>query len=230
MEINVKKEAYEKLNEFCRKEGAEGSMTADEMVDFVLQRYAKLEKESGLDYLTGLGNKKKFEKDLALEVEKYERASKGPGGYAFAVVMLDLNGFKEVNDNYGHSHGDLMIKAAAHAIMDSIRKIDSAYRIGGDEFAVILELSGQQTAGIVVGRIKKNVADYTRNVLENGNGCTIAAGISSTADICEIGASSNKIDASMHHENAAMKLFKIADENMYKDKRLMHKELGIEER
>ncbi len=229
MEFNAKKDIgyerrYEKLKELCRKEGAKSDMSYDEMVDFLLESYAKLEKESNIDYLTGLGNKKKFENDLAIELEKYGRAKKQLGRYAFAVVILDLNGFKEVNDSYGHSYGDLMIKSAAQAIKDSIRKIDNAYRIGGDEFAVILELSTQNTAAIVVDRIKKNVEEYTKNVLGNGKNCTMAAGISSTEDICKLP------DSSMHGQNTAIQLFKIADENMYKDKRLMHKELGIEER
>jgi diguanylate cyclase (GGDEF)-like protein len=85
------------------------------------------------DPLTGLRNHRAFQEDLARELQRVSRS-----GDPLSLVMLDLDGLKAVNDRYGHQAGDERLQAVAQAIRDSQRAGDIAYRIGGDEFAVIL--------------------------------------------------------------------------------------------
>jgi diguanylate cyclase (GGDEF)-like protein len=85
------------------------------------------------DSLTGLGNHRSFHEDLRREIARRTRA-----GSCFSLVMLDLNGLKQVNDRLGHQAGDERIRAAADCFRATMRATDAAYRIGGDEFMVLL--------------------------------------------------------------------------------------------
>jgi len=85
------------------------------------------------DHLTGLGNRRKLEKVLNTEIIRAQRHS----AY-FGVLYLDLDGFKRVNDTLGHQVGDQLLQIVANRISTSIRIGDTATRVGGDEFVMIL--------------------------------------------------------------------------------------------
>jgi diguanylate cyclase (GGDEF)-like protein len=85
------------------------------------------------DPLTGLRNHRAFQEDLARELQVVSRT-----GVPLSLVLLDLDGLKAINDNLGHQAGDERLQATAEAIRASQRGTDLAYRIGGDEYAVIL--------------------------------------------------------------------------------------------
>ena len=94
---------------------------------------ARLEHAAHTDQLTGLGNVRAFQEDLAREIARARGASETLG-----LVLLDVDGLKLVNDRSGHQAGDEMLKAVAVAMSGAVRRRETAYRIGGDEFAVIL--------------------------------------------------------------------------------------------
>lgn len=94
---------------------------------------ARLEEAARTDSLTGLGNHRAFQEDLANELE-----IKDPRRHPVSLVMLDMDGLKRANDTLGHKAGDDMIRQLASVLGDTMRFVDRAYRIGGDEFAVIL--------------------------------------------------------------------------------------------
>jgi diguanylate cyclase (GGDEF)-like protein len=85
------------------------------------------------DGLTGLGNRQMFAVALAAQIDESLR-----DGQAFAMLYLDANGFKHINDKHGHSAGDIILKEIAARLRQSIRSSDIAFRLGGDEFAIIL--------------------------------------------------------------------------------------------
>ena len=85
------------------------------------------------DPLTGLYNRRFAKQRLAVEVARSTRK-----GYPLTVLMLDLNGFKQINDRYGHPTGDWVLKEFAEHLNKSIRGSDFAMRMGGDEFLVLL--------------------------------------------------------------------------------------------
>ncbi|HGN0405107.1 TPA: diguanylate cyclase [Pseudomonas aeruginosa] len=86
------------------------------------------------DPLTGLGNRKAFDEQLG---QALLRA--GSGGSELALLYLDLDRFKEVNDRFGHDIGDALLRTVAERVRSTLRQPDKGYRLGGDEFAVLLE-------------------------------------------------------------------------------------------
>jgi diguanylate cyclase (GGDEF)-like protein len=97
------------------------------------QELARLTQEALTDSLTGLGNHRSFHEDLRREIARRVRS-----GSSFSIVMLDLDGLKEINDTLGHQVGDERIRALSECLVATLRATDSAYRIGGDELMVLL--------------------------------------------------------------------------------------------
>ncbi|MBP2029034.1 diguanylate cyclase (GGDEF)-like protein [Acetoanaerobium pronyense] len=93
----------------------------------------ELEKYANYDKLTGLPNRRLFFERLnqmVLENERYNTK--------FALLFIDLDGFKEINDSYGHEVGDEVLIIAGNRLLESIRKSDTVARMGGDEFTIII--------------------------------------------------------------------------------------------
>jgi diguanylate cyclase (GGDEF)-like protein len=105
------------------------------------------------DPLTRVGNRRAFTRRLAEEVHRAGRY-----GQRFALVVLDVDGFKALNDRYGHFEGDLALEAIGAVLRATPRRSDSAFRLGGDEFALILEDAGVQEATQVVDRVGAGIA------------------------------------------------------------------------
>jgi len=89
--------------------------------------------QANLDLLTGLPNRRMFHDRLDQEVKKVHRT-----GQVLALLLLDLDGFKDVNDTLGHDMGDILLKEAARRLSACVREIDTVARLGGDEFTIIL--------------------------------------------------------------------------------------------
>jgi diguanylate cyclase (GGDEF)-like protein len=94
---------------------------------------ARLAEAALTDSLTGLGNHRSFHEDLRREIARRTRSRS-----CFSLVMLDLNGLKQLNDRLGHQAGDERIRAVADCLRATMRATDTAYRTGGDEFMVLL--------------------------------------------------------------------------------------------
>ncbi len=94
----------------------------------------KLVKMANYDELTGLANRLLFIDRLNLSISLAQRAN-----VQLALLFIDLDGFKEVNDSYGHNVGDLLLKQVSNRLLSSIRESDLVGRIGGDEFLVLLQ-------------------------------------------------------------------------------------------
>lgn len=113
------------------------------------------EKVSRADPLTGLANRE----GLRLLLAEYQRVL--PRKQVLAVLALDLDGFKQVNDHYGHSAGDELLKAVAYRLQAELRPNQAGVRLGGDEFLLLLPLSvseGEHIAEIVAYRILEAIA------------------------------------------------------------------------
>jgi two-component system, cell cycle response regulator len=100
------------------------------------------------DPLTRLRNRRSFVRQLELETSRSDRY-----GRRFALLMGDVNGFKQVNDQRGHPAGDRALEALGRVLMEGRREVDGVYRIGGDEFALILPEVGGNEARAVAERI-----------------------------------------------------------------------------
>ncbi len=153
------------LTRNCGPNGDEGFVVT--LRDITLRRRAELELESAnaelaslirKDSLTGLANRRRF--DEVLE-EAWARAL--AGGWPIAVLMIDVDHFKQFNDCYGHPRGDLCLRDVAGAIVSGLfHPDDVAARYGGEEFAVILPKTSTDNAALVAERIRRAVHDLKR--------------------------------------------------------------------
>jgi diguanylate cyclase (GGDEF)-like protein len=107
------------------------------------------------DSLTGLGNHRAFHEDVRREIERRVRT-----GSTFGLVMLDLDGLKQINDSLGHQVGDACIRAVAECIRATMRGADAAYRTGGDEFIVLLPNERAWGAFTFAQRFQREVEDH----------------------------------------------------------------------
>ena len=105
------------------------------------------------DELTGVGNYRALHERLAAEISRHERH-----GREFALVLLDLDGFKEVNERYGHLEGDRLLAEIGSSLRKEVRGEDSVFRQGGDEFAVIVPEVNAEEAGEVATRLRGRVS------------------------------------------------------------------------
>lgn len=101
-----------------------------------------------LDPLTELHNRRFAEERLRAEVSRFDRS-----GHPLTVVMLDLDDFKQINDQHGHAAGDEVLKGFATRLKSLVRASDLAIRMGGDEFLVVMVDCVPEMAGRLVGRI-----------------------------------------------------------------------------
>ncbi|HEY7754222.1 MAG TPA: EAL domain-containing protein [Steroidobacteraceae bacterium] len=102
------------------------------------------------DPLTGLANRALF-----LDRLQHALAATGRHRAPVATVLLDLDGFKEINDSYGHAVGDELLVAVANRLTETVRSVDTVARLGGDEFALVIEDVDEQTKDQVIERVKR---------------------------------------------------------------------------
>ena len=117
------------------------------------ERARQLEYLVDHDFLTGLYNRRWFERELSREVERASRYGT-PG----AVLVLDLDHFKDINDSLGHKAGDDLLKGVAGLLKQRARKADVLARLGGDEFALLLPQTTAEQAEIVADEIVKTLS------------------------------------------------------------------------
>jgi len=127
-------------------------------VVFVLvltQLRRSLEREKALarvDALTGVANRRYFVELLDVELSRARR-----NGRALTVAYVDLDNFKQVNDEHGHDAGDELLKTVARTMRSRLRVTDSIGRMGGDEFAICLPETGEQAAEVVLADVRQQV-------------------------------------------------------------------------
>ena len=117
----------------------------------------RLQKLASTDSLTGLFNRRVFMERLEQEIARYHRIGSGSA----AILMLDLDFFKRVNDTFGHAMGDEVLKRLAAIMISNARHIDVTARLGGEEFAIILPSTDIEGAFCVADRIREQVAAET---------------------------------------------------------------------
>ncbi|TGP52875.1 GGDEF domain-containing protein [bacterium M00.F.Ca.ET.230.01.1.1] len=124
------------------------------------------QREAQTDALTGLLNRRAL----------FDLHGRTPVGAFTAVVVFDLDGFKAINDQFGHAAGDAVLKAFAEVLSSSLRPNDSAARMGGEEFAMVLKRSLPETAEAAAERVRTTFAARTVETETGPLRCTVSAG------------------------------------------------------
>ena len=117
------------------------------------QDRAALARSALTDPLTGLGNREAFNQTLARELQRARRHAD-----PFAVAMLDLDGFKQINDAFGHETGDRALATVADALLAAVRASDAVFRWGGDEFAVVMPMLAPEAGEAAADRLVAAIA------------------------------------------------------------------------
>jgi diguanylate cyclase (GGDEF)-like protein len=151
---------------WVRSAAPNGNLRVDGVVtDITARKHAELElfRIAQHDSLTNLANRMQFEEHLETRLAALPARPSGQDGHdhaerGVALLVLDLDGFKEVNDRYGHIAGDELLLAVARRVTACLRSVDLAARLGGDEFAILLEGVDQSDASLVAQRILESTA------------------------------------------------------------------------
>jgi len=126
------------------------------------REYNELEFLATHDALTGLANRRTFHDALTLALERMRAGSQGFSqgtGESLAVIYLDLDGFKPVNDMLGHAVGDIVLQTIAKRIGKNVRSIDTVARLGGDEFGILLQaVQSVEDAAQIASKIRSDIA------------------------------------------------------------------------
>jgi diguanylate cyclase (GGDEF)-like protein len=105
------------------------------------------------DALTGLGNRRLLHERLRYEIARHRRH-----GRRFSLLALDLDGFKQVNDRFGHPAGDEILKEVARSMERAVRDQDTVVRVGGDEFCILVPESSWADADHMAERLRRSVS------------------------------------------------------------------------
>ena len=144
--------------------GALGFITDPTDIDLLLARARTLldfkgyldtcEEAAFTDHLTGLSNRRRFERQLSREISRTERYTR-----PFCLLLIDVDRFKQVNDTYGHTVGDETLRRLAQVLQAGTRGIDTAARVGGEEFAVILPETEMHSGRDVAERLRQAISE-----------------------------------------------------------------------
>ena len=140
-------------------------------VGSAIEKY-QLRLSSSIDKLTGTFTRKFLEDILFEQVETAARNNQ-----RFSIIMLDIDNFKGVNDKFGHQIGDKVLSKVCKVVLNSIRKMDSCGRYGGEEFIIILPDTGSEGAGIVAEKLRQAIEEA--KALGDKREVTISLGIAS---------------------------------------------------
>jgi diguanylate cyclase (GGDEF)-like protein len=139
-----------------------------------LELLAEAEKQSMTDSLTGLYNRRSLESLMQREVALAERHT-----LPLALVMIDMDKFKQINDTHGHAAGDHMLKSFADCVRITLRKTDLAFRYGGDEFVIALPQTGIAQAMQVVQKLRQafGAVDFSHAITHLDHQPTLSVGV-----------------------------------------------------
>lgn len=154
---------------------SEMKMVAEEfnkMIKVIQLSEDKLADQARRDELTGLLNRRAFDGFMANANARLQRH-----GEKMALIALDIDYFKKVNDTYGHGAGDRVLSVVARTLLESVRSLDGAFRCGGEEFSIVLTGADATSAKITADRIRTAVEGLTVNVDGQALKVTVSLGV-----------------------------------------------------
>lgn len=145
--------------------------------------YMKTKELSVRDDLTGLYNRRHFHEVLTMEWKRVLRFRR-----ALALILIDVDHFKQFNDSFGHLRGDEVLKEVAGLVQSNVREIDTLARFGGEEFVLILTDTGFKDAMAVAEKLRRHIEEQSRRWIRPGGGSfllTVSIGVSAYPDFVQ---------------------------------------------
>lgn len=176
-----------------------------QQIDDLNQEIDRLSQLVSVDPLTQLFNYRHFSQTLAQEIERSQRTLQ-----ATSLIMIDIDHFKKVNDQWGHEKGNQALKLIAKCIIDNIRKLDIACRYGGEEFAIILPSSDIVTSARVAERIRQSIEQTPLIITLENNSLE-----KNTTQHIPLTASAGLSSYNGNNDPAACNIVEAADEQLY---------------
>jgi diguanylate cyclase (GGDEF)-like protein len=169
----------------------------------MLRHREELSSLANTDALTGIANRRNFIIQAERELSRANRYDSG-----LAVLLLDIDHFKEINDTYGHAIGDQAIISFSKACIAALRDVDLFGRLGGDEFAILLPNTSVEEARVVAERVRHSVESY--GALKNEG---VAVLMTCSIGVVMVDASEKDIESALAKADAALYLSKKAGRN-----------------
>jgi diguanylate cyclase len=159
---------------------AVGRTTLQACPPYLSRQAAEARARAAIDALTGLGTHRLLRDRLANELARSKRS-----GEPFAVLFLDVDNFKRVNDGFGHEAGNLVLKGTASELLEVVRSTDFAARYGGDEFVVLLVRTGRDGARLVAEKVRTRVEELGKSLGLPPKLVTVSIGVATFAPEAE---------------------------------------------
>ena len=160
-----------------------------------LEKYSKkLQMQATTDTLTGLANRRKITELLKEEIKKLEEDNNNN----FNIIMLDIDFFKKVNDNYGHPMGDEVIKKVSNHMQDKVGSEGVVGRFGGEEFLTILYNNDIQEAALLANQIRSDIESKQIEFEGKQISVTVSMGIASSSETVVYQELLNKADERLY--------------------------------
>jgi diguanylate cyclase (GGDEF)-like protein len=172
---------------------------------------SQLREQAFLDALTGVYNRRFFDETLRKEILRCQREKSLVG-----LILLDIDHFKRLNDNYGHPFGDEVLQKVANALSQSLREADTIARYGGEEFVVIAHQPSPEGLTVLSERLRRSVEALELNYAGDKVSVTISVGAATMSPNCE---NSNEIQDN---------LIAMADRMLYKSKQHGRNQIHID--
>ena len=153
----------------------------------------KLTLLSTQDPLTGLKNRRYFTERAKAAWQAYKRH-----GYPFALLIIDIDFFKQINDNYGHQVGDIVLTQIGKVLEENLRESDVIARWGGEEFLILLPSLNLQEAYIVAQKLRETVAEQVVDVAPYKVQTTITSGVADIRDYDSVEACIHAVDKKLY--------------------------------
>ena len=145
------------------------------------------------DTLTGVRSRLAYDEQIEQEMARWERY-----GSSFSYAILDIDHFKNINDKYGHSAGDNVLKIIANMMLQQIRKSDFIFRIGGEEFVLLLTNTDVSQAGVLVEKLRKAVKAREFSFNQERVTLSLSAGLTETWDGDSVKSIYERADAALY--------------------------------
>ncbi len=150
---------------------------ANERIKKLTEELEETKKEASIDFLTQVANRASFDRALSDMINDFYKRN-----YPFALIMIDIDNFKKINDTYGHQAGDYVLKELARLLKSQLRARDVIARYGGEEFAILLPGVSFSQAIRVAERLRKSVEKHLFKYGEQVIPVTVSVGVAMMRD------------------------------------------------